>query len=293
MAKKPKATLLVVDALNILHRGFYVTPPMSNKAGVPTNALRGFLNIFMADLKLVGATHAAVVFDRPGENFRHRLYPEYKATRGEDDGDTSKDIRSNIPMLRKLLHAIGVKTFGKRGVEGDDMIGSLSHRMSKKGAMVYISSNDKDFGALVSPTLHLLKPKQVILDEQGILDTYGVRPDQMVDYLMMLGDTVDNIPGINKVGPKTAAKWLAKHGTLKATCRNEKFTPKMRENVERAKPLFKLTRKLITLDLTRLANVELADLAIGGPNQDLKPLCDELEFHSTYKTIISTLKTLG
>ena len=196
-------------------------------------------------------------------------------------------------MLRKLLHAIGVKTFGKRGVEGDDMIGSLSHRMSKKGAMVYIASNDKDFGALVSPTLHLLKPKQLILDEEGIVKTYGVRPDQMVDYLMMLGDTVDNIPGINKVGPKTAAKWLAKHGTLKATCRNEKFTPKMRENVERARPLFQMTRKLITLDLTRLANVELADLAIGGPNQDLKPLCDELEFHSTYKTIISTLKTLG
>lgn len=293
MAKKPKATLLVVDALNVLHRGFYVTPPMSNKAGVPTNALRGFLNILLADLKFVGATHAAVVFDRPGKNFRHELYPEYKATRGEDDGDTSKDIRSNIPMLRKLLHAMGIKTFGKRGIEGDDMIGSLGYRMSKKGAMVYIASNDKDFGALVSPTLHLLKPKQLILDEEGIVKTYGVRPDQMVDYLMMLGDTVDNIPGINKVGPKTAAKWLAKHGTLKAACRNEKFTPKMRENVERARPLFQMTRKLITLDLTRLANVKLADLVIGGPSPSLKPLCDELEFHSTYKTIMSTLKTLG
>lgn len=291
-ATKPDSTLLVVDALNVLHRGYYATPEMSNKKGEPTNALRGFINILCADIKFIKATHCAVVFDRPGKNFRHRLYPEYKANRGVDDenGESNReDIRSNVPRLRQLLHAIGIKTYGKRGIEGDDMIGSLAHRMSSH-AMVYISSNDKDFGSLISPTLHLLKPKQIILDEAGLMRDYGILPSQVVDYLMMLGDKVDNIPGIHKVGDKTAAKWLAKHGTLRATCKNEKFTPKMQVNIDAARPLFPLTKKLITLDLTRLANVELRDLHIMGPQPDLKPLCEELEFKSTYSMIVNTLR---
>jgi DNA polymerase-1 len=284
--KNSKHVLLVCDGMNILHRGFYATPPMFNKAGEPTNALRGLVQIISADIKDVGATHCAVIFDRPGQNFRHRLYPEYKAHRPKLDG---VDMRSMVLPAKKLLNAMGIVVYGKPGIEGDDMIGSLAVRLSKK-AMTYIVSNDKDFAALVTDRIHLLKPKKLILDAQGVFDTYGVHPHQMVDYLMMLGDSVDNIPGINKVGPKTASKLLAAHGTLKAICRDAKHTPKMGENFKAAMPFFKVSRKLITLDTSRLHNVKLEDTLIRGPQPNLKAMCDRLEFRSTYTQIINALR---
>lgn len=285
MKNSKKPVLLCVDGMNVLHRGFYATPMLTNAKGEPTNAMRGFVNILMADIKQVKATHCAVIFDRPGANFRHRLYPEYKATRPKLDG---VDMRVLVEPTKALLNAMGIKVYGKCGVEGDDMIGSLAVRLSPH-AMTYIVSNDKDFASLVGKQIHLLKPKGVILDAQGVFDTYGVHPHQMVDYLMMLGDSCDNIPGINKVGPITASKLLAEHGTLKAICRDAQHTTKMAENFDAAKGLFKLTRKLITIDTSRLPNVTLDDVRLAGPQKNLKRVCDDLEFKSTYTQILNTL----
>lgn len=277
---------LVVDGMNILHRGYYATPPMQNSAGLPTNAIRGFVNILMSDLRRVKATHCAVVFDRPGKNFRHRLYPEYKAHRPKLD---SVGMRQLVNPTRQLLQEMGIAVYGKKGIEGDDLIGSLAVNMSQHGR-VYIDSNDKDFAALVNKRIHLLKPKGILMDAKGVFESYGVHPKQMVDYLMMLGDTVDNVPGINKVGPKTASKLLGQHGTLETVCRDAKLSVKMKENFDRAHKLFPLTRKLITLVTSHLQHVTPEHLELRGAQPGLKAVCDELEFKSTYKQIITLLR---
>lgn len=287
MAKKRKKVLLVVDGMNILHRGHYVTPPMNNAAGIPTNAMRGMTTIMMADIKRVGATHCAVIFDRPGDNFRHRLYPEYKATR--EKLEDALDLNTIVGITKRLINAMGIKVYGTKGVEGDDLIGSAAVRGSE-WAKVFIDSNDKDFASLVNDRIRLLKPKGITLDAAGVFDTYGVHPHQMVEYLMMLGDTVDNIPGINKVGPVTAAKWLSKHKTLRNVLRDEKFTAKMQPNIDAARPFFSLSKKLITLKTDFLENMEEDHVLIKGPQPSLKPLCAELEFNSTYSLIVNTLR---
>lgn len=282
------SVLLVVDGLNVLHRGNFATPPMSNSSGVPTNAIRGFISILLSDMAFVKATHCAVVFDRPGENFRHRLYPEYKATRDKST-DESQDIRSQILPTKELLNLMGIRVFGKRGVEGDDLIGSIAYKLRNKTRTTYIASNDKDFASLVDHKLHLLRPKRLILDEEGVAGCYGVYPEQMLEYLMLIGDKVDNIPGVNKVGAKTAAKWLSQHGTLRDVLRNEKFTKKMQANVDAAKPFFSLSRKLVTVNTSFLPNLTLADVELAGLQPGLASRCKELDFKSTYTHIQNVL----
>jgi len=286
-----KNVALVMDGMNILHRGFYASfgfnsgrkPQDLSEQEVKTFAARGTVNILLADLKRIQATHCAIVFDRPGKNFRHRLYPEYKAERPILDGPSMRQV---VMPTKKLLNALGIRVFGTPGIEGDDLIGSLAVNLSKQ-AQTYISSNDKDFAALVTKRLHLLKPKGLILDEKGVFETYGVHPKQMVEYLMLLGDSIDNIPGVHKVGTKTAAKWLAEYGTLKAICRDATFTPAMQKNFDAARKQFDLTRKLITIDTSHLSHVNLDTIRIKGPQSDLKAICDDLDFKSTYTMILN------
>ena len=277
--------LLVVDGLNLLHRGHFAVPPLTNAAGMATNAIRGLITILLADITRVKATHVAVVFDRPGKNFRHRMYPEYKANRGPHD----TELRPQVLPAKRLLEAMGIPVFGKRGVEGDDMIGSIAVGLHRKTKRTYIDSNDKDFGSIVNKRIHLLKPKGVILDEAGVEEFYGVPPSMMVEYLMMLGDKVDNIPGINKVGPKTAAKWLVKHGSLRAVLSGEKFTPKMKANVDAARPFFSLSKKLVTLKTDFLPDLTIDDVRLSGLKPELARLCKELNFTSTHSMIRNVL----
>jgi DNA polymerase-1 len=169
------------------------------------------------------------------------------------------------------------------------LIGSLATSLSKHGK-VLISSNDKDFAALVNKRIHLLKPKQVEMDEAGVLESYGVRPNQIIDYLMMLGDTVDNIPGINKVGPKTAAAWLTEHGTLKEVLRKQRFTPKMQANIDAAKPHFALTRKLVTIDTSHYADLDPERVSLSGLDmQEVTKLCDKYNCYKLRSTIYKEL----
>ena len=280
-----KNSTLIVDGMNYLHRGFYATPPMYNKDGLATNAIRGFINILLADIKHVSATHCAIVFDRPGQNFRHRLYPEYKAQRSKD----GPDLRPSVTPIRHLCNAMGIPVYGKRGIEGDDLIGSLAVRASKH-SMVHIASNDKDFAALVNRRINLLRPKGIKLDVDGVFEEYGVWPDQIVDYLTMLGDGVDNIPGIDKVGPVTAAKLLAEFSTLKNVYRKAKHSVNMQKNFDRAKPFIATAQKLITIDTSRFPNFQLAQIKLGGlDRQRIDQICDELDFKSTRTSIYNTL----
>lgn len=291
--KKPQNVLLVVDGMNFLHRGFWaINYNMTNKDGNPTSAIRGFISILLADLTHINATHCAVVFDRKGKNFRHKLYPEYKGQRVQDE--QTKDLHAQIFPLKKLLNAMGIKVYGIPGKEGDDLIGSLAvtcNELDPK-AQVYIGSRDKDFAALVNKRIHLLRPQKEILDEQGVLDTWGVPPSKMVEYLMLLGDGVDNIPGVNKVGPKTAAKILNEHGSIKKWLPTKK-TPAMHRNVEAVRDFFPMSRKLITIRTDFFPNMRWDKLVIQPyDDNELERICSDLDFRSTYKQIKTMLSKL-
>lgn len=270
--------------MNFLHRAFWAMGGLTNKDGNPTGAVRGLVSILLADIKHVDATHCAVVFDRKGRNFRHRLYPEYKAHRSG-----GPDLSPQVLPAKRLLNAMGIRVFGIRGVEGDDLVGSLAYKFRKK-ADVYIASTDKDFAQFVDKRVKLLRPKGVVLDHDGVVAEYGVKPCQIVDYLMMLGDKVDNVPGIDKVGPKTAVKLLEKHGTLDRVLKREKFSPKMQPYIDAASKRFDLTRKLITIDTSQLPNITLDKLRFAGIQPEFDALCQDLDFKTTKKQIIQRLK---
>ncbi len=283
-----KNTALIVDGMNVLFRGYYASPAQvqgADENGCFVAAVRGFINILLADIRRVDATHCAVVFDRPGKNFRHVLYPAYKAQRGTD----GPNLRPSINPTRQMCNAMGVKVYGRKGVEGDDLIASLAVRASEK-AKVFISSNDKDFAALVNKRISLLRPKGVMLDEVGVLSEYGVRPKQIVDYLTMLGDKVDNIPGINKVGPVTASKLLSQFSTLRNIYTCAKHTKAMQANFDEARPFIATARKLIMLDTSHYRDFKLADIQLGGIDPDqVDKLCSRFDFKTLRTTIYNTL----
>lgn len=278
------STLLVADGNNFLHRAFWAQGGLTNKDGNPTGAVRGLINILLADIKRVDATHCAVIFDRKGRNFRHKLYPEYKA--GRSGGP---DLSMHVLPTKRLLNAMGIRVFGIRGVEGDDLVGSIAYKFRKK-ADVYIASTDKDFAQFVDKRVRLLRPKGVVLGAAEVVQEYGVEPRQIVDYLMMIGDKVDNVPGIDKIGPKTASKLLAKHGTLDNVLKYEKFSPKMQPHIDAAKKRLALTRKLITIDTSHLPNTTLDSLRFAGLQPEFHALCEELDFRTTKNQIIQRLK---
>lgn len=288
-------TLLVTDGMNYLHRGYWaINYNMTNKDGNPTAAIRGFISILLADLVFVKATHCAVVFDRPGKNFRHRLYPEYKANRETDDDEDSIDLHSQIRPLRMLLKAMGIPVFGRKGEEGDDLIGSLAVTASELDPklQVYIGSNDKDFASLVNKDIHLLQPQKEILDIQGVKDKWGVKPSQMIEYLMLLGDKVDNIPGVFRVGPKTAAGILTEHKRIKNWIPTKK-TPALQKNLDAVVDFFPTSRKLITIKTDCFPDLDVRKLRIKDYDEDeIERICDDLDFSTTKKQILKSLNSL-
>ena len=233
-------TLLVIDGNNVAKRAEFAVPPLSSASGVPTNVARGFLSILASYTKMVQPTHIYVVFDHPAKTDKHIIYADYKANRTSSSTD---DFRQQLLLLRKLLPKMGVRVYRKKGIEGDEVVATLAVKFARKGS-VYIASNDKDFASLVTDNVFLLKPDK-IFDADAVEATWGVPPSKMVDYLMLLGDKVDNIPGVEKCGPKTAAKWLANVSSVNDI---PKQPGVVGANLEKARKHFKLTRRLIELN---------------------------------------------
>ena len=206
-------TLLLVDGSSYLYRAFHALPDLRNSANQPTGAIRGVLGMlrtleadYKADLK-------AVVFDAKGKTFRDDWYPDYKANRPH----MPEDLAAQIAPLHECIRATGWPLLMIDGVEADDVIGTLSTQAAAAGMHCVISTGDKDMAQLVEPLVKLVNTmNNEVLDEAGVLAKFGVAPGQIVDYLTLVGDTVDNVPGVDKVGPKTAVKWLTQYGTLDA-----------------------------------------------------------------------------
>jgi DNA polymerase-1 len=207
------ADLVLFDGSSYLYRAFHALPPLSNSRGEPTGAVLGVLNMLLKFLKEYRPAHIAVVFDAPGRTFRDDLFAQYKAHRPM----MPDDLRAQIEPLLSIIRAQGLPVLRIAGVEADDVIGTLACRAASAGQRVLISTGDKDMAQLVNESITLVNTmSNTTLDRAGVKAKFDVYPEQIVDYLALVGDSSDNIPGIDKVGPKTAAKLLAQFGTLDA-----------------------------------------------------------------------------
>ncbi|MDQ7988731.1 MAG: DNA polymerase I [Candidatus Dactylopiibacterium sp.] len=237
--------LLLVDGSSYLFRAFHALPDLRNKAGEPTGALRGVLSMLLPLRTSVGATHAVCVFDAKGKTFRNDWYPAYKATRKP----TPEDLVPQIEPIQACARALGWPVIVEPGVEADDVIGTLTRQAVERGFEVIISTGDKDMAQLVQPGVTLMNTMTgETLDDEGVAAKFGVPPARIVDYLTLMGDAVDNVPGVDKCGPKTAARWLAEYGTLdNLVAHAGDIKGVAGENLRRALDFLPLGRRLVTI----------------------------------------------
>jgi DNA polymerase-1 len=275
--------LVLIDGSSYLYRAFHALPPLTNSAGEPTGALFGIVNMLRATMK-EKPDFAAFVQDAPGPTFRDDLYAAYKAHRPP----MPDELRAQIEPMLAIVAALGFPILRIDGVEADDVIGTLAKRAIAEGINVTVSTGDKDFAQLVVPGIVLVNTMtNSTLDETSVVEKFGVRPDQIVDYLALMGDSVDNIPGVEKCGPKTAAKWLAEYGSLDGVIANaDKVGGKIGENLRKALPQLPLSRQLATiktdvkLDRTP-AQLHLLDRDI----EKLRALYQRYEFNAALKEL--------
>ncbi len=278
---RPK--LILIDGSGYLFRAFHALPPLSNRDGEPTGALFGVANMLRATLKEKPA-HVAFVADASGPTFRDELFAEYKAQRPP----MPDELRGQIEPMLELVGALGFPILRVAGVEADDVIGTLAKQATAQGMDVVISSGDKDLAQLVDDNVSLVNTMtNSTLDEAGVVAKFGVRPNQIIDYLALVGDSADNIPGVPKCGPKTAAKWLGEYGTLDEIIANtDKIGGKIGESLRASLPQLSLSRQLATIK----TDVELDDkpdeLRLRDPDTDkLRELYTRYEFRAALREL--------
>lgn len=238
-------TLLLVDGSSYLYRAFHAMAPLTAPDGTPTGALYGVLNMLRRLRADYVHDYCAVVFDAKGENFRHKMYPDYKATRPP----MPDELRPQAEMLPEMVRLMGWPVLIVPDVEADDVIGTLAKQGEEAGWNVVISTGDKDMAQLVSEHVTLVNTmSNEKLDIEGVKNKFGVRPDQIIDYLTLIGDKVDNVPGVDKCGPKTAVKWLDQYGTLQNVMDHaSEIKGKVGENLQAALPQLPLSYQLVTI----------------------------------------------
>ena len=241
--------LILVDGSSYLFRAYHVPylQALSTSQGQPTGAITGVLNMIKSLQKDYPEGNVVVVFDAKGKTFRNDLYPEYKANRPP----MPDDLRSQIAPLHNIIEAMGLPLLVIEGVEADDVIGTLAHQATNLGIETVISTGDKDMAQLVTPHVRLINTMtNTETDEAGVVEKFGVRADQIIDYLALMGDKVDNIPGVEKCGPKTAAKWLNEHGSLEQVMANaDNVKGKIGEHLRNALEQLPLSYELATIKL--------------------------------------------
>ena len=237
--------LVLVDGSSYIYRAFHALPPLSNSRGEPTGAVHGVLNMLVKFVKDYRPKRIAIVFDAAGKTFRDEIFAQYKAHRTP----MPNDLRSQVQPLLSILRAQGLPILREEGVEADDVIGTLACRAAREGHTVLISTSDKDMAQLVDGSITLINTmSNTLLDRAGVKAKFDVYPEQIIDYLALVGDSSDNIPGIEKVGPKTAAKWLAQYGTLdNLIAHAQEIGGKVGENLRAGLETLELSRKLATI----------------------------------------------
>jgi DNA polymerase-1 len=284
--------LLLVDGSSYLYRAYHALPPMENTAGKPTGAIYGVTNMLKRLLSGDATSHVAIVFDAKGPNFRHELYPDYKANRPP----MPDDLREQIDPLHQIIRAMGFPLLLVEGVEADDVIGTLANRATEKGLRTVVSTGDKDFAQLVNPHITLVNTMTgVKLDESGVEEKFSIPPSNIIDYLALIGDTVDNVPGVSKVGPKTAVKWLKEYHSLDNIVEHaDEFKGKVGENLRASLDFLPLAKQLVSIRLDVELTVSLDDLVRSPMDTDkLSHLFTELEFKTWLRELDQHKKNNG
>ncbi|NOR86270.1 MAG: DNA polymerase I [Bacteroidales bacterium] len=286
--------LFLLDAYALIYRAYYALNrnPRINSKGLNTSAILGFANTLYEVLQSEQPDFMAVVFDPKGKTFRSDIFPEYKANREK----TPEDITNAVPYIKSLIEGFGIEIIEVANYEADDVIGTLSKKAEKEGLQTYMMTPDKDYGQLVSENIFMMKPARMgkpaeILGPKEICENFGIeRPEQVIDFLGMSGDAVDNIPGIMGVGPVTARKLIAQFGSIESMIEkvDEIKNPKVQEKVKNAIDEAILSKKLATIELEVPVEFDLKKLEIEKPKRkELTALFNELEFRNFAKRVFA------
>ena len=278
-------TLLLVDGSSYLYRAFHAMPDLRNSQNEPTGAIQGVLNMLRRLHKDYPSDYSACVFDAKGKTFRDDIYPEYKANRAS----MPDELRAQIEPLHEAIKAMGWPLIMESGVEADDVIGALAKQAEREGVRVIISTGDKDISQLVNEHITVVNTMRDafrrvddVLDIAGVEKKFGIPPRLIIDYLVLIGDTSDNVPGVEKVGPKTAVKWLQEYGSLDNIVANaDKIGGVVGENLRKALPWLPTARELITIRCDVGIQEHLSDLAPQSMDKaKLAELFERFEFKS-------------
>jgi len=270
---------VVVDGSSYLYRAFHALPDLRTSHGEPTGAIRGVISMLRRLVEDGKTDYFGVVFDAPGKTFRDEWYPEYKAQRAP----MPDDLVRQIAPLHELIRVQGWPLLMVDGVEADDVIGTLVRQAEARQIESVISTGDKDLAQLISPRITLVNTmSNEILDERSVVAKFGVRADQVLDLLTLTGDAVDNVPGVPKVGPKTAAKWLVQYGTLdNIVAHASEIGGVVGENLRASLEWLPLGRRLLTVKTDCELPYAPSDLALQPVDRTkLKELYERFEFKS-------------
>lgn len=286
--------LFLLDGMALAYRAYYsfISRPLINSKGINTSAIYGFVTALMKILDDERPEHIAVVFDTKEPTFRHKKFPEYKATRQK----MPEDMSSQMDRLKEVVRAFNVPSIELPGFEADDIIGTLARRAENEGVLTYMVTGDKDYMQLISPKIKMYKPGKAggeveIVDETGVREKFGVSPGQVIDVLGLIGDSSDNVPGVPGIGPKTATPLIQKYGTIPALYEHLEELPQkgVKEKLAAHKDLAFLSRELVTIHTEVPVPIDFHQLkASKADARAIIRLFDELEF----KTLASRLRNL-
>ena len=269
--------LILIDGSSYLYRAYHALPPLMSSKNQPTGAIRGVISMINKILLDHPNSPLAVIFDAKGKTFRHEMYKDYKANRPP----MPEDLVKQIEPINQIVEALGIKLLSIKGVEADDVIGTLAKEASEAGLDTVISTGDKDMTQLVNKHIKVVNTmSNELLDEKGVENKFGVKPELIIDYLALVGDTSDNVPGVEKVGPKTAVKWLIEYGSLDEIIKNaEQISGKVGENLRNGLSQLHVSKELVTIKKDVSLEVGVKDLMVGKRNKKLlEEIYTELEF---------------
>ncbi len=290
--KKPSALLLLIDGSSYLYRAFHALPPLTNSRGEATGAVYGVINMLRTLLRDYEPDYLAVVFDAKGKTFRDEIFEQYKAHRPP----MPEELQAQVEPLHEIVRAMGLPCLVVDGVEADDVIGTLAQQARAAKLRTVISTGDKDMAQLVNEDVTLINTmSNTTLDPQGVAEKFGVRPDQIIDYLALIGDSSDNIPGIPGVGPKTAAKWLHQYGTLDELVAHARdIKGKIGEKLRAHLDQLPLSRQLATIKCDVPLSVAPTDLRRGPQDvARLRELFQRLEFRRWLEELLKEEDSSG
>ena len=274
-----KDPIILVDGSSYLYRAYHALPPLMTSNNQPTGAIKGVISMIKRILIDHPESPLAVVFDAKGKTFRHDMYSEYKANRPP----MPEDLVLQIEPIHRIISLMGIKLIMVSGVEADDVIGTLAEQARQKKLNTVISTGDKDMTQLVCESVSVVNTMSgELLDESGVIKKFGVDPDHITDYLALIGDKSDNVPGVDKVGPKTAVKWLQEYSDIEGVINNaESIGGKVGENLRSSIETLKLAHELVKIKIDVPLDVGIEDLQVQEPSsEELNELYKELEFNT-------------